>query len=94
MADPAEVGQRVLAVLATGRQRQLERRRQRAAELRDLVLRAARLDRAAGNPARGQAGRIVQRLAREGVSVSERWVREIIRNCGSDSSAYPTSLVA
>lgn len=91
--DPAAVGTRVLAALARGRDRQLERRRQRAADLREFVLRAARLDRASGRPERGRAGRVARCLARNGIAVSEKWVGEIIRNCGADTSAKRASAV-
>ena len=79
MSDPAEVGRVVLATLAAGRALRLERRRARAEELRDLVLLAERLDRFAGKPRRGQAGRIARRLQLRGVRITERWVRAILK---------------
>ena len=86
-ADPLTVGVRVLAVLARGREQRLAERRQRADELRDLVERAARLDRAAGRPDRGRAARVARRLQLDGIPITERWVLTIIQNCGADSSA-------
>lgn len=94
MTDPAEVGRCVLATLAAGRALELERRRSRAAEIHNLVLRAERLDRAAGRPPRGQAGRIARRLQLEGVEVSERRVLQIIRKCGADISASDSNFRA
>lgn len=76
--DPAELGARILAGLERGRRVALEMQKRRAEELAELVLRAERLDRAAGRPDRGRAGRIVRRLHREGVEVSERHARRIL----------------
>lgn len=86
-ADSADVGRRVLEALAAGRARQLAARRLQAAELRDLVERAARIDRAEGKPERGRAGRITRRLTLAGVPITERWTRKIISELLSDSSA-------
>jgi hypothetical protein len=91
MNDPADIGRRVLEALARGRALQLERRQRRAVELADLVFRAARLDRAAGRPERGRPVRIARRLQLDGWPVSERWVRSLIRNRGSDSAALPAT---
>lgn len=101
MSDPTAIGARVLAVLAAGRAQRLEARRRRADELRELVLRAARLDRAAGRPDRGRAGRIARRLELGGVEITERWVAKILGTVGpavphgstdsqSDRSTQPT----
>ena len=74
---------RILATLADGRRRGLERRRERSAELRDRVVRLARLDEfVAGQPDRGRAGRVARELALSGESVSESWVGKIIRTVG------------
>ena len=93
MSDPTAIGLRVLAILEEGRQRHLARRQARAVELRELVLRVDRLDRAEGRAARGRAGRIVRRLARAGVTVSERHVLKIIRSHRADSSAMCNAAV-
>jgi hypothetical protein len=85
-ADPASIGARVLANLARGRELNLARRQQRAAELRELVLRAERLDRASGQPTWGRRGRIARRLKRDGVSVSARWVAGILLEASAHSS--------
>lgn len=81
-ADPTTVGTVVLANLAEGRAVRREQQQRRAAALRELIQRAARLDRADTKPDRGRAGRISRRLRRDGIDVSERWVRKIIGTSG------------
>lgn len=87
-ADPAVVGARVLAGFEQGRRQAHELQRQRAAHLAELVLRAERLDRAAGRPVRGRSVRIGRRLRRDGIAVSDRHVRRIMDRlyCVSDST--------
>ena len=84
-ADPTSIGERVLANLARGRELNLVRRQQRAAELRELVLRAERLDRASNQPAWGRNGRIARRLNRDGVTVTARWVGRLLEPSANSS---------
>lgn len=77
-ADPAIVGQRVLAALAAGRQRAIDRARERGAITATLVRRALDVDILEGRPPWGRAGRISRSLRRRGVVVSDRRVREIL----------------
>jgi hypothetical protein len=83
-ADPASVGARVLAGAAKGRATWHAEQQARALERRELVLRAARLDRAAGRPDRGRSVRVARRLHREGVEVTPRRVLQILSetDCG------------
>jgi hypothetical protein len=88
-ADPAAVGARVLAGAAKGRARRLAEQQARAAERRELVLRADRLDRAAEHPDRGRPGRIARRLCRDGVEITERRVLQILSETQDGISDSP-----
>ena len=76
MADAADIGARVLAVLEAGRLVARLNRETRAAELRLLVLAAADRD-AQRHGERGRAGRIALRL--RGL-VTERHVRRLLED--------------
>lgn len=65
MTEPADLGRRVLAGLAKGRQRAIELARERARRNERLVLEALNHDILAGHPERGRAGRIHRRLTRQ-----------------------------
>lgn len=86
-ADPATVGARVLAGLERGRQRAIATQRARADHLAELVQRAERLDRAAGLPERGRAGRVARRLRRACIEVSDRHIRRILDSLSSVSDS-------
>ena len=93
MTDLEVIGAKVLEALARGREQRLAKRRARALELRELVERAARLDRAAGKPDRGRAGRVARRLQLTGVALSERWVREILSELTDTGAASSSASV-
>jgi hypothetical protein len=84
-ADPAAVGVRVLAALEAGRREGIARAQARAAALAVAVRRELDSDILAGHAERGRAGRISRRLAREGVTVTERGARKILERLSSRS---------
>jgi hypothetical protein len=84
--DALDVGARVLAGLALGRERSLEVRRRTAAQHRLVVLAAARGDEQRGHGPRGRAGRIAQRL--RGL-LSRRQVQRIL-DAQEQASSSPT----
>jgi hypothetical protein len=94
--DAADVGRIVLASLARGREKLLEKRRDRLRLLAQLVDYEARRDVALGLPPRGRASRIARRLAR---AAPERTIRRVFANlhsaslpkCPVNSAKLPTS---
>ena len=86
-ADPATVGERVLAGLAKGRRRAIEDAQARGAITRRAVRRALDVDVLEGRSERGRAGRIARRLRRQGVGISERHVRRILDTLSSVSDS-------
>lgn len=85
-ADPATV-ERILAGLAKGRQKAVERAQAQGAVTARAVRRALDVDVLEGRGERGRAGRIARRLRREGVTVGERQVRRIIDTLSSMSGS-------
>lgn len=96
MADDAQVGRRLLAVLAAGRERAIATQREHGAITIRAVRRQLDVDVLEGRSERGRAGRIARRLRRLGLTVSERHVRRIladILSSVSDSSAHDEAIV-
>jgi hypothetical protein len=87
-ADPATVGEIVLANLARGRERAIEQARERGANTERAIRRELDIDILNHGDARGRAGRITRRLARYGLRLSERHVKRIldVLSSASDSS--------
>lgn len=81
--DPAELGARVLAILARGRARRRSTQLEQSAAVIDAVLRVAAQDLALGRPARGRPGRVARKL--RGM-VSERHVRRILSDLRAGAS--------
>lgn len=86
MADAADIGQRVLAILAAGRAAAIARARERAAGLQLAVLDELHNDCLAGKPERGRAGRIHRRLKHRH-KVSSRHVKRILDGLASVSDS-------
>jgi hypothetical protein len=76
LAQAAQVGRRVLAGLARGRQRAIRQSKERSARHVATILILVNEDRRRGRPDRGRAGRIARRM---GGVLTERRIRQILR---------------